>query len=503
MKRPYIPKNNAVLFIIFAIYSLLVLFGISHHEPWRDEAHPWRWAREASIPEMVANVPNEGVPITWFVILSPFAKAGLPFETMGIIHAGIAIFAIWLLLFVNKNIPLPVKILLIFSYLLAYEYAVVQRNYVLTWALLLSVAAIYPRRFDKPVLYGMLIVLLYQANIFSLVPAGFLTVLYGFEMYRYGKFNVARFTVLTLMVAQGVFTAALLTPNPELVNWAKPQDISSQFTKVLRQSIVPSLPIDKPDIIQLPYFSQIIRIGTVICLATLIPILIHNIPLTLMALVTWGYFYYINVYVYSGYNRHHGLTLISIIFFLWMTGKHQHRDLIRRISWNIFLFVFSCLLGISWIYTGFSYVNDYRYPFSGGKDMAAFIKRNRIENWDIAAYHAYMTIDVLVYFNDRQFWYPEYQRAGSFNVIDARHKRINDALPPDVAVSLAKNAFPKSRPFLLLLDFPLPENDPEGFTLIHHSPAVYFWGKNDNFWLYANPAGLKLLRTGENINAGS
>ena len=51
-----IPQNKAwsdkILWIIFGLYIAGVLFGIMHHEPWRDEAQSWLVTRDNSFSEL-------------------------------------------------------------------------------------------------------------------------------------------------------------------------------------------------------------------------------------------------------------------------------------------------------------------------------------------------------------------------------------------------------------------------------------------------------------------
>ena len=117
---------NIFSLCLILIYSLLVAFGAYHHEPWRDEAQAWLIARDLDFLGIISQMRYEGTPALWHIIIAPFAKLGFPYYTITIIHLVISISAISV--FVSKShLSKLFKILVIFSYYFAYEYAVIAR----------------------------------------------------------------------------------------------------------------------------------------------------------------------------------------------------------------------------------------------------------------------------------------------------------------------------------------------------------------------------------------
>src|ERR1022692_2370586 len=56
--------------IVTAVFFIIALIGILHHEMWRDELQPWLIAREShSIPQLLHNMRFEGHPILWHLML--------------------------------------------------------------------------------------------------------------------------------------------------------------------------------------------------------------------------------------------------------------------------------------------------------------------------------------------------------------------------------------------------------------------------------------------------
>jgi len=64
--------------ILFVVLSVVLFI---YHEPWYDEIQAWMVATDASIGEMIWQLPHfEGHPPFWTLILALFAKTGVPME---------------------------------------------------------------------------------------------------------------------------------------------------------------------------------------------------------------------------------------------------------------------------------------------------------------------------------------------------------------------------------------------------------------------------------------
>ena len=73
--------------VVIALFFLLSLYMIVHHEAWRDEAQPWLIARDSpSFLSVVRQMNREGTPGLWFYMAYPLARAGLPFFGMQLVN---------------------------------------------------------------------------------------------------------------------------------------------------------------------------------------------------------------------------------------------------------------------------------------------------------------------------------------------------------------------------------------------------------------------------------
>ena len=162
------------------LYGLLTALGLYYHEPWRDETHSWLIARlSQSLPQLFHNIRYEGHPVLWYLILYLVKPVSGKFEMAQVVHWLISGAAGWLLL-TRAPFPYRVRILLLFSYFLFYEYAIIARNYAIGILLLFLIADQfrYRRRRRGYLAVSSYLFLLFQTNVYPLLIG---LVLYGFN----------------------------------------------------------------------------------------------------------------------------------------------------------------------------------------------------------------------------------------------------------------------------------------------------------------------------------
>lgn len=166
-------KKLDYIFMMMVFIGYLVFNGIllARHEMWRDEANVWLMARELSPIALLKEIKYQGHPCLWYLLLMPFAKAGLPFKTISFVSYSIMAVTAGLFLY-KAPFYKPIKAVMLFSPVFTYYYAVIARNYCLTALLLILLAVYYPKRNNKCVLYGLLLGLLVQSDIIALAEAG-------------------------------------------------------------------------------------------------------------------------------------------------------------------------------------------------------------------------------------------------------------------------------------------------------------------------------------------
>lgn len=184
LKQDKTVKESTVRQFVFGIciglYFILNLVFFLHHEPYRDEANVWLMAKYLSPVELLREIHYQGHPCLWYLLVMPFAKSGLPYRTIEILSFSIMLIAAFL--FVQKGKLIGVaKIACLLSPIFVYFYPVIARGYCLIVLLLVLVAIVYPKRFHKPVMYGLLLGLLVQADTISVGLAGGLSIAWLLE----------------------------------------------------------------------------------------------------------------------------------------------------------------------------------------------------------------------------------------------------------------------------------------------------------------------------------
>lgn len=465
---------QVVLAVSFFIYGGMVFFGVLHHEPWRDEAHVWVSAREDSIGQMVESVRYAPTPLAWQILLVPFARIGFPYMTMNVLHAILAIVAVGLLLRFGK-IPVLTKILFMFSYYMAYEYAVIARNYVLTIVSLWCIATLYDKRLAKPILYGVFVSLLFQTNVYSAAPAAALFVSFCWDVYKRKKITLQQSIAVILMIATGVFTFILYVPNSQLPNPMIPENALVELRRIMINAI--ASPLFMKFIVRSPEGMNMgITTLTGIVFVGFFVTMVRKKAVLLMAGATSMWLFLTNVFLQRGTLRHHGLFLVYMVFFLWISSRRCFASRIMYGGLHLLLF-------LSMASTIYVYAMEYRYDFSGSRDMARFIASSGIDRETVVMYTASDGEAILPYIPGKQFWYPEYGEFSRYHINDGRNKQ--PWLTWYEITTRVRKQFRGTRRVYFILSSPLVGTDRTGYTLLHSSLSKSFWANDtENYWVY-------------------
>lgn len=172
---------GAVLLATYLIFNGILLMG---HELWRDEANVWLIARDMTPLQLLREIKYQGHPCLWYLIAMPFAKIGLPFQTLSVLSFIVMGVAASVFVYKAPFHPLT-KAVCLLSPMMSYYYPVVARNYCLIALILILLAYFYPRRNEKSVRYGLLLGLLVQTDTIALASAGLISMMWFCEcVYR-------------------------------------------------------------------------------------------------------------------------------------------------------------------------------------------------------------------------------------------------------------------------------------------------------------------------------
>ena len=216
----YIKISKSKIFSVSVtfFYALLTSIVSIYHEPWRDEAQAWLIARDLDIVSLFKQMRYEGTPALWHLILFPFAKLNFPYGTITIIHLVIAISMVYL--FVSyAPFSRITKLLFIFSYYIAYEYAIIARNYNIAILLLFLIAIFYKERFEHPIRHSFLIFLLFNTNIYGFFMASSLSLIYVWELVKEKKQLKLYCSAILIMCLGGILSFIQMLPHKDAIGY--------------------------------------------------------------------------------------------------------------------------------------------------------------------------------------------------------------------------------------------------------------------------------------------
>jgi hypothetical protein len=486
--KEILKKNGFALFLTL-IYAFLTGFAALYHEPWRDEAQAWLIARDLSLSGVFQQMPYNGTPGLWHMLLFPFAKLGFPYWTASVIHLVIAVSAVYLFL-AHAPFSKVTKILFIFSYYMAYEYAIIIRNYNIAIAILFLIAVLYYQRLSRPLRHAFLVFLLANTNVLGFIMALSLSAIFLAEfLIKKCKTRLAS-VAFGIMFLGCVIALKQMLPAADSIHYhflgAGHQE---RFWLSFRDAFLPGK--------LTRMVPEGVSIVVVLCLLGMAVVSFSTRPAVLFFMISCytGLFYlFSHLATRPISTRHHGFVLIILIFCLWVGARDADTDrvpfrnkligsfLSLRLGALVFLLLNLCLL-FSVTYAFQMYYQEIRRPFSNAKEMARFISRSHLENEIIVAYQSPQASAILPYLPHTKFWYADIRDRGTFVIFNKRHEqgiRISNA----EVILRAKAAFPHENNIFYLLSAPLENPQALGLKLVYEAHKMGCQEAIETYYLY-------------------
>lgn len=391
-------RESGFWFVLVAlvIYTALLSWAHVHHEPWRDETHPWIVARQADgfWDLLTGDRRYDGHPPGWFWYLrlfTPFTRSlvGLHVATV-LLSVGSAFLFLRFAPFAR-----PIRLLLTFSFLFAFEYGVVCRNYSLGILFtFLFCSLVQPLR-PRPLLLAFCLVGLALSSVYGAIIAGCLLLVLlaeSIDLGRSGSIPGAlqfRFETRGLLAAFIVLSGLLLSllssrppdPNPYAPRVNLDAIGFSGFELSLSRMTWSTLPIRAFD--SVGYWGGVDRgwqdvptLFTLVgwSLAALMVVTLAAFPVELLAFVLGATaMVVVQQAVYPGSLRHWGHYLVLFVALAW-TGRVRHPA-----RWGWLLPSLLCVIGLFQFESFVVAVREEeRFSFSGAGQVAEFIKRKKL-----------------------------------------------------------------------------------------------------------------------------
>lgn len=395
-------QNNASLSVggqftlvsTLAAYSAMLLVGISHHEPWADEAQAWCLSRDLGYRYLIFHqIAYEGHPPLWFTILWIANHwFHLPYQSIGWIGGLCALAGCW---FFCRYSPFPVfvRVLFPFTYFMAFQYAIVARPYVLLPLFAFAAAHFFADAERRPwrlVAATSALVLLSAAGV--MLALGLITARawYSFRSWK----EIPASTRRHLLAAAVVFCFVVVFV--AFVNWP-PLDRS--FARFDRPANLDFGLSNLPREISIALFgSSVPSIAFLLVVGTWCAYRRRFLPFALSSAFVLAFF--AKVY---GYLWHSGGLTVAVITCLWIAWPRKQKERpYPRLEIALMALVLLGLAGLFVVqiyWTARTLAMDYSRPYSGSLDAANFLHSVRADATTVCGFD-FHSVAVQPYFPD-------------------------------------------------------------------------------------------------------
>jgi hypothetical protein len=489
--------------IAFFLFAGFITF---HHEMWRDELGAWLISRDSpSLLNVFKNSRYEGHPSLWFILIWPLTRLTKNPSAIQWLNLFIAAASAFL---IAKAAPAPrwVRAAAAFGYFPVYEYGSIARNYSLGLLGIIAFCAIFPRRRERPILLGMLLLL--TAN--TSLPACLITIaaLLGlvFDIISDPPERSRKIATWAGLVIAGVgiaISVLQMHPPPDTgyaVGWRFKFD-SHAIAQVLSNIWRAYCPLPKPGLHfwesellgTLSYYRWCARIGSIafLLLASLSlirwPMALAYFLIGSLGLLS---FFYLKFY---GYLRHHGFQFVCFATALWLARIMKPINLSRpfnqvsRWAERAITPLIPILLAVHIAGACIAGMSDYKYVFSAAKGTARMIKERGLDKFQLVGDIDYTAMPVLGYLDKKVAYYPVGGRFGSYVIWDtARIKRENVWSEATILRNSRKS------PVLVLVDYNVLKEKPPPSEL---SPTLHLVGCQESDVVFDENYCVFLLET--------
>lgn len=447
-------ERRVVLGAVFVAYVVLTSWVALHHEPWLDEADTWLLMRDADAPAILRYASYGGTPLLFHALIWPFARGGFPYAAQQLVALACAWGAVWLLL-QARAFPAPVRILFPFALFPSFTYSVLARPYALFMLLLFAAAALWRTREERPLRLAVAVALLANVNVHGLLVAAVAGLLLLIERRR----ELRRYAIATaIMLAGGLLSAAQVWPRAGGQVVERSADFAT-FRYAIAEAFFPDM--------RLPLFWPAVLLFVLIAFA----VSRRAVPLAFLVLSAAAMLA-LFLFVWMEGPRHAGLIFLLSIAALWIADAYGGLRLRK---------VVMTALGVSLLWsavTAYDYWSEeLRFPFSGGRWMAAYLREHGLETAQIGAGMSLLNTP-LVDLPRTRFWYPERREWGTY----ATWAHLDRSMTDEKAIRITRDHFRGQR-WYLLSNREVPATLQGEFRLLARSPLQ--WGHVDErYWLY-------------------
>lgn len=448
---------------VTALFLLVTIPVMLHHEMWRDEVQAWLLARDsASLGDLFRALHYEGHPALWYLMLRPIARAVSDprwIQPLALLLSGCSVFVFACFAPFSRL----VRVLFAFGYFVVYGYTIVARSYGLGLTLAVVLCTLLARRKPRYGIAGVVMLLLANTSVYGsmLVTACMLGLLVdalvasNSDVARSVRLRRVAFPIL--IGGAGVLLAAAQVRPATDNNFVGPgltgSSRAQQFSATARPFVALN-PIWR-GYVPIPRLEQTSDIWWANFLVDRSPKgavlagVLSIVGVALLALLTrrsaFALSFYLSatcilllfsILVYGGSLYHHGYFFLAAIMALWFTAAPMARsqgDEQRAAAWKPVRWLdrhaqlaIVTLLALQVIGGAFRIVADYVMPFSEGKAAADYIRSRGLARLPIVAIPGFNATSVAAYLGQPIFSLDRNMRT-TFTPLDVPAADLDDS----------------------------------------------------------------------------
>jgi hypothetical protein len=424
------PFGARVFPIAASLYTCLVAVATWKHTFWRDETEAWLIARDShSLTALLHNVRYEGHPPLWNLVLYCITCFTANPDWMKLPNFLFSVAAACMILSA-RQVPAWVRVGFVFSYFMLFEFAVIDRNYMI--GLMFLVAAVTLLKNDKS---GLKIPFALSLAALSSLPA----LMISFCLYPFHLLPVLaaakprtpgdwwRALGLRRILALGFFLACSLCA---LAVIHPPADSGLLLETGVKDSLLHRFKIGSMAVAYLPIPSNVAgfwdtsiliqsghHVSTIlgIALAISLPFFFRRKFVRYFFVISSGLFLIEMAISGRYFMRHVGWLFILFILAIILDYADEPppitADRLRKSPWR------SALLAailIAQAGTGlFAIAVGMRYPFSASRQVAAFLREQHLDHAPMVSEPDFVAQSVLAYLQRPSAYYLERHGLGS------------------------------------------------------------------------------------------
>jgi len=351
-----------------ATYSTLLVVGITHHEPWADEAQAWLLSRDLGYRYLIFHqIAYEGHPPLWFTILW-IANHWFhpPYQSIGWIGGICALAGCW---FFCRYSPFPlwIRVLFPFTYFMAFQYAIVARPYVLFPLFAFMAAYFFADANCRPWRFIAALSALALLSATGVMLASGLMAARAWYAVRSWR-QISPDARKQMLLAAVVF--CLILAFVAWVNWPPSDRSFARFDRPANEnSGLPNLSRET----SLAFFGSTIPsvvfllvVGVWCASRRCFPPFVLSTALVLL--------FFFKVYANLWHSGALTITMITALWIAWPGEDNAgKRPILESALYALVLLGLSCLFAVQIYWTARTLAMDYTRPYSGSRDAANFL----------------------------------------------------------------------------------------------------------------------------------